>query len=148
MIPTAKGRPRATVRGGFARLYTDAKTRRAEETFAAVACRFAPSVPLQGPLSVSFVFTMPAPASWPKWKTSRIDEVQHVSTPDLDNICKLALDALNNTGAFWRDDAQVCELLARKRYGLVPGTYVAIDELNQVEHKPHAATVEQGVLIK
>lgn len=55
-----------------------------------------------------------APASWSKrkreatrWKTSK---------PDVDNLIKLAKDAL--TGIVYRDDAQVVEVSGQKIYGL------------------------------
>jgi Holliday junction resolvase RusA-like endonuclease len=38
----------------------------------------------------------------------------HVSRPDLDNIIKAVLDALN--GIVFDDDAAVCELVASKKY--------------------------------
>lgn len=42
--------------------------------------------------------------------------------PDLDNIAKIACDALN--GMLWRDDAQVIALHVQKLYGDRPGLSV------------------------
>lgn len=44
--------------------------------------------------------------------------------PDLDNIAKVVLDALN--GIAYRDDAQVVEILVRKLYGENPRVSVHI----------------------
>ncbi len=46
------------------------------------------------------------------------------SNPDLDNFCKIFLDAAN--GVVWHDDCQVVSLLARKLRGCSPCTEVEI----------------------
>lgn len=46
--------------------------------------------------------------------------------PDLDKLTRAVLDAL--TGIVYRDDAQVVELLASKRYGRSPGVRVFVNE--------------------
>lgn len=47
--------------------------------------------------------------------------------PDIDNIIKAVLDALN--GVAYRDDTQVTELHARKRYGEIPRVEVILQEI-------------------
>jgi Holliday junction resolvase RusA-like endonuclease len=47
--------------------------------------------------------------------------------PDVDNLAKLAMDALN--GVFWIDDAQIADLTVTKRYRDTPGTSVSITML-------------------
>jgi Holliday junction resolvase RusA-like endonuclease len=49
--------------------------------------------------------------------------------PDIDNLLKLVLDALN--GVVWADDAQVVSITATKVYAAQPGTYVRV---NPVPH--------------
>jgi predicted dinucleotide-binding enzyme len=44
--------------------------------------------------------------------------------PDVDNVAKLVLDALN--GLYWRDDAQIVEMAASKAYGLTPGLQITV----------------------
>lgn len=55
---------------------------------------------------VSVTCTAPAP------KTARHGCVPYTVKPDLDNVCKLVLDALN--GVAWDDDAQVVSIFANK----------------------------------
>ena len=55
---------------------------------------------------VSITCTAPAP------KTTRRGCVPYTVKPDLDNVCKLVLDALN--GVAWADDAQVVSIYANK----------------------------------
>ena len=45
--------------------------------------------------------------------------------PDVDNYAKAVMDALTTLG-LWRDDAQVCKLVAQKVYGAQPGAVVRI----------------------
>lgn len=67
-----------------------------------------------GPLRVSLLWTWPGDDVAPK--TTR---------PDLDNLAKLALDAMTAAG-YWRDDSQVTELLAAKFTGPIPGLAVTV----------------------
>ena len=125
--PCAKGRPRFDRRTG--RAFTPAKTKQAENTFAARAFHHAPAVPISGPLALGLVFALPIPKSWSKKKRSaaQTGELLPTGRPDLDNLCKLAKDAMN--GAFWLDDSQVTTLEARKTYADIPSTFVSIFEI-------------------
>ena len=51
----------------------------------------------------------------------------HTKKPDIDNIVKSVMDALN--GVAWHDDAQVVSILARKEYDENAGLDVAIKSL-------------------
>lgn len=79
-IPTAKGRPKLSTRGGFARAYTPKKTRDYED-MVAIFGRKAFQKPLEGPLCVELVFTLPIPSSTPK-KTP-LDGLPHIKRPDM-----------------------------------------------------------------
>lgn len=50
----------------------------------------------------------------------------HTSKPDLDKLIRCVKDAL--TGVAWKDDSQVCEVVANKKYGETPGVNVEIEE--------------------
>lgn len=123
--PIAKGRPKMTTWGGFARAYTPKRTvdaeksvrRQAEEQWGGLS-------PLSGPLRVHVEFFMPRPKSMPK----KIPWEYHVKKPDIDNLIKL-WDALN--GLCWVDDSQICRLSATKRYGPEPKTVIVISEICQ-----------------
>lgn len=121
--PVAKGRPKFSTRGGFARTYTPAKTRHAEETLAARAMQYAPPTPASGPLFLSCHFYFPYPKSMPQ---KRRGMARHTVRPDLDNCIKLLKDAFN--GVFWIDDKQIVGITASKQYGDVPRTEVRIDD--------------------
>lgn len=64
--------------------------------------------PFSGPVSVYVYIYRPMPASRPKAMLSEPD----VYRPDLDNVVKLVLDALN--GVAYGDDAQVVGITASK----------------------------------
>jgi Holliday junction resolvase RusA-like endonuclease len=68
-------------------------------------------------MTIEAVFRTPK-GKKPGWKASRCD---------LDNILKIHCDALNCLA--YQDDGQICELIARKTYGLGEGVTVTIEEL-------------------
>jgi crossover junction endodeoxyribonuclease RusA len=59
--------------------------------------------PIDAPLTVRMVFTMPKPASAPKRRRT-----WPMRTPDLSKLCRSTEDALTQAGV-WRDDARVVE---------------------------------------
>jgi len=130
--PTSKGRARISARGGFARAYTPAKTRAAEDSLAGRCLALLQarddraSWPSANALSVCFTFTVPIPASWPAWRRALALSGAAVPAckPDLDNLMKLAKDALNEV--LWVDDAQIVGVVATKCYGDRPSTRVVV----------------------
>ena len=102
-----KGRPRFT-RGG--RPYTPKATRDYErairEAFENANGR--PPEPFSGPIAVCIMTYRQLPNSAPK---SVISE-QDTHKPDIDNVAKIVLDALN--GVAWKNDAQVVSLTVSK----------------------------------
>lgn len=72
--------------------------------------------PQHVPVTVALTCTVPAPRSRPKWCPRRLwdalNGVPFVKTPDLDNVLKEHMDALNHHA--WFDDAQVTETHAWK----------------------------------
>lgn len=84
------------------------------------------------PIRVILQFVMPRPKS--HYGTGKNAETlklfspeYHTSKPDLDKLIRCVKDAL--TGVAWKDDSQVCELVADKMYGENPGVVVKIDEV-------------------
>ena len=127
--PVGKGRPRASTRGGFVRMYTDAKTLGYEAAIADEAARaMSGAEPFETPMQMQVSCYYPIPKSWPKKiKQEAIDEERFPNVkPDLDNVVKAVLDALN--GVVYRDDAQVVNLVATKRYATEPRVEVYIFE--------------------
>ena len=69
-----------------------------------------PASPLDGPLCVSFVFTLPKPMSAPKKRRTWPDR-----KPDLSKLIRSTEDAISDAG-LWADDARVVEVCASKVY--------------------------------
>lgn len=102
------------------RAYTPAKTKRAESSVRlawslAGARRACDACPLR----LSVVAIMPRPkshyATTGELSSAGLASVAPTKRPDLDNVAKLVMDALN--GHAWRDDAQVCDLRTQKAWG-------------------------------
>jgi Holliday junction resolvase RusA-like endonuclease len=130
VTPRPKGRPRATVRGGFAKLYTDTETRKYEAAIKKVAEQFmAGRAPLEGPLSVSLRFRLQPPKSMTKRLRAAVlaGEEAYMGSSDLDNYIKSASDSLN--GVCWRDDVQIVRLFATKAAAEKPGIDIKIQPL-------------------
>lgn len=113
--PVAKGRPRF----GKGFTYTPAKTKKFESTIKQLAKKAILGDPIKGALSVSVLFYMQKP------KTTK--NLLPVVRPDLDNLLKGLLDALN--GIFFEDDSQICFLNAKKIYGSVGKIEISIERI-------------------
>lgn len=129
-LARGKGRPRATARGGFARLYTDEKTA-SYENLVRLAARqaMAGAPPLDEPLSVSMVVRLVPPQSASKKRRAAMLDGTDPPTrkPDLDNVVKAVLDGCN-TVAF-RDDALIVRQSAEKVWAVEAGVDVVIRRL-------------------
>lgn len=104
--PIGKARPRfGRTKSGQVVTFTPQKTRYYERDLRALAqVAMMGKTVLEGPVKVTLTayFSHKTKTGW------------HVSRPDLDNIIKAVLDALN--GIVFDDDAAVCELVASKKY--------------------------------
>jgi Holliday junction resolvase RusA-like endonuclease len=129
--PVPKGRPRVTTRGGFARAFTPAKTRRYEDLIRLEAGRVMDGLDqLQGALSVKIRAFMQTPQAIAKHKAkgplAETGELRPLTKPDVDNFAKV-IDALN--GIVWRDDSQVVSLTVDKFYSSRPRLELTAVEL-------------------
>lgn len=93
-----------------------------------------PCRPFSGKILVDCVFYAPVPKSWPKAKREQAldGRLPFMSRPDIDNLVKLVLDALNGTA--YEDDAQITGLSAQKVYGRefeAGGTVVTVEEISE-----------------
>lgn len=81
------------------------------------------------PLKVTILAFYPVPKSYSKKKKQQMlkDELFPTKKPDIDNIAKCVLDALNKVA--YRDDTQVVELRMEKHYGEIPRVEVKIEEI-------------------
>ena len=127
--PLGKGRPRATVQGGRARMYTPTPTADWER-FAALelraafvgACAPEAANYMSGPLGCEIVAVFPRSAEllrkvkagykYPTWR------LPHAVKPDADNIAKSVLDAIEKAGIIL-DDKQIALLTVGKHYAMI-----------------------------
>jgi Holliday junction resolvase RusA-like endonuclease len=114
--PIGKGRPRFTRMG---RVYTPAKTKNYEMKLAAAGSDVMIQNqldPIQCPCKVLIKAQFEIPKSWTKKKKAQAAALEiNPGKPDIDNVAKIALDALN--GVAFEDDQQVYDLKVIKRYG-------------------------------
>lgn len=91
--------------------------------------------PMDGPLCLDVVFTLPRPKSAPKKRT------HPDGTPDLSKLIRSTEDALTDAGV-WADDARVVRVLASKLYagdGLalgIPGAWIEVYRMADASGKP------------
>lgn len=136
--PVAKGRPRMTAFAGRARAYTPAATRLAEERVATAWTH--PMIAAGVPVYVRIVAYMQRPAGHFRkdgsLSAAGLRVPVPVKRPDLDNVLKLVLDALN--GVAFHDDAQLARVRADRWWAEVgiagrgAGVYVEVNPLEGV----------------
>lgn len=119
--PVPKGRPRVRVMGKFAQIYTPPETRKAEDEFLKEAIKYKPGEPIEGPIAIDIKFYKAPPKKMPKGRTG------WTTKPDLDNLVKLVIDALNKV--FFKDDRQIVEITATKEYDDNPRTEFEIRKI-------------------
>lgn len=128
--PIAKGRPRITTRGKYARAYTPAKTRHYEDLIRSEAVdAMGDREPLDEAVSVVVTAYVPMPKALAKTKQRRslaLDgSLKPVCRPDLDNYAKAALDGCN--AIIFRDDSLVTDLIVRKRFSERPRLTITVE---------------------
>lgn len=119
------------MRGGHAIMVESSKKVRPwrQNVKAAAEAVRAGSAPLDGPLRLHMVFTLPKPVSAPKRRIT-----WPMRTPDLSKLARSTEDALTDAG-IWKDDARVVEyaLLAKRYPGEgrgaleAPGVWIEIE---------------------
>ena len=117
--PVGKGRPRFSTRGGYVRSYTPERTRDWEchvSDVAHGAMLNAGAVPTYDAVRVIVDAYYPVPASYSKKKREACisGEVKPMTKPDIDNVVKALLDAMNKV--VFVDDKQVVNVQATKHY--------------------------------
>lgn len=102
-----KPRPRFSSRGGFGRAYTPSNYMKYERSIANAYLE-AGGKKFSGAVSVSIFIHRELPKSRPKRLLAELDTAK----PDIDNVAKAVLDALN--GVAYEDDRQVVSLNVTK----------------------------------
>ena len=127
--PVGKGRPRFAKRGNFVSTYTPQKTKTYEDEIRMMAsAAMGSSEPLETPVTVAIYIRVGIPKSFSKQK--RKDALANIERPtkkpDIDNIAKCFLDAMN--GIVYLDDKQVVSLHITKEYAETPAVDVMVKE--------------------
>ena len=127
--PVGKGRPRFAKRGAFVSTYTPLKTKTYEDEIRMMAkAAMGSSEPLETPVTVAIYIRVGIPASYSKQK--RKDALAGIlkptKKPDLDNVAKCHLDAMQGIIIF--DDKLVVNLHVTKVYAETPAVEVMVKE--------------------
>jgi len=125
-----QGKLRARTVWGGKRTYTPQKTTDYEELVRWSYKQSNKDIFDQGqPLEVCIVAWFKPPKSTPKYKVLEMLKCLIFPTkkPDIDNIAKVILDALN--GVAYKDDTQVADLKVSKRYAKEASVAVIIQEV-------------------
>jgi Holliday junction resolvase RusA-like endonuclease len=127
--PVGKGRPRFARRGAFVSTYTPEKTKTYEDEIRMMArAAMGASEPLDTPVTVAIYIRVGIPASFSKQK--RKDALSGIlkptKKPDLDNVAKCHLDAMQ--GIIILDDKLVVNLHVTKVYAETPAVEVMVKE--------------------
>ena len=127
--PVGKGRPRFVRRGNFTQTYTPAKTKTYEDEIRYMArCAMGASEPLGTPVTVAIYIRVDIPKSFSKQKRkdALANIIKPTKKPDIDNIAKCFLDAMN--GHVYLDDKQVVSLHITKVYSEIGAVEVMVRE--------------------
>jgi Holliday junction resolvase RusA-like endonuclease len=81
----------------------------------------------ENPVAVVIIFKYRIPKSWTKKK--KLDPPQHTSKPDIDNLIKSVMDAMN--GIVYKDDGQVVSVYGVKMYGDNDEVVIKLSELKE-----------------
>jgi Holliday junction resolvase RusA-like endonuclease len=127
--PVGKGRPRFARRGNFVSTYSPQKTKTYEDEIRMMAkAAMGASDPLETPVTVAIYIRVGIPKSFSKQKHK--DALANIERPtkkpDIDNIAKCFLDAMN--GIVYLDDKQVVSLHITKIYAETPAVEVMVKE--------------------
>lgn len=125
--PVGKARPRMNTRTG--RAYTPTNTKLYEYSLRQWFIREYPYFkPIESRVKVTIIAYFSVPKSTSKKKEVEMlnQNISPVKKPDIDNIIKIVLDAMNKFA--FRDDTQVTELEIKKKYDKTPRIYIKIEE--------------------
>lgn len=124
---TGKGRPRVNTNTGIT--YTPTKTKDYEELVKQYFWIKYPRVKrIEGRTSVKIIAYFSIPKNTSKRDTELMlsNTISPTKKPDIDNITKIILDALN--GVAFKDDNQITKIEIEKKYDKIERVYVKIAE--------------------
>ena len=122
-----KARPRMNTRTG--RAYTPTNTKMYEYALRQWFIREYPYFkPIETRVKVTIIAYFDIPKSTSKKKEAEMlsENISPTKKPDIDNIIKIILDAMNKFA--FKDDTQVTKLEIEKKYAKSPKIYIKIEE--------------------
>lgn len=122
-----KGRPRVNSYTGM--IYTPTTTKDYEQLVEQYfLLKYKKFKPFEGRLSVNIIATFNIPKSTKKCEAEKMlqNEISPTKKPDIDNIVKIILDAMNKFA--FKDDTQITKLTVEKKYGEEEKVYIEIEE--------------------
>lgn len=142
--PQGKGRPRATVRRGFAQMYTPDNTRKYERNVQlAYMAAYPHDERMEGALKATIKATFAVPASTSKKRRAELlHDIWFTKKCDADNIAKIVLDPLNRLA--YTDDSQVAQLIVTKEYGEKEQVHVTLEEIGYEQNGSVAIEGDKG----
>ena len=128
--PKAQKRARACNVGRYINIY-DPSSKEKRNLLKIIQDK-APEKPFTNPLALTIYYFMSRPKGHygtgkNAGKLKDNAPVQHSKKPDLDNLIKLTIDAMNKV--FFYDDSQIYKLTTSKVYDEKPRTEILIEEL-------------------
>ncbi len=124
---TGKGRPRVNTLTAIA--YTPTKTREYEDLIKQYfIMKYRAIKPIEGRIAITIRAYFGIPKGTSKVKTTEMlnNNISPIKKPDIDNIAKIILDALNKLA--FKDDNQIAKLSIEKIYSEEEKVYVKIEE--------------------
>lgn len=125
--PTAQKRHRSVRMGSFNRQYDPSASDKGD--FLSIVQKYAPQTPFAVPLHLELQFYFTRPKS--HYKTGNNAHllkdnpaVYHTSRPDVDNLSKFVMDALNKI--YWKDDSYIVSCSVQKLYSDNPRTFIEL----------------------
>jgi Holliday junction resolvase RusA-like endonuclease len=130
-IPVAKGRPRFTTRGGYARAYTPKETTAYENKIKSVASSLIFGDTWKGPIRMELKIFKPMLKGFSKKRAALARELllRPIVKPDCDNYGKIVSDALNRV--IYKDDSQIVSANVEKYYSDEPRIEITLEHLTQ-----------------
>jgi Holliday junction resolvase RusA-like endonuclease len=121
---TIPGKPRSKKRPRFANGKVYSPSQGDEEIFRwQCVSQMKKQTIFEGPIEIVIYFFFQIPKS----AKNRKEGEYHVFKPDIDNLEKFVMDAIN--GLFWNDDCQICKLRSKKIWSQEDKTELLIREL-------------------
>ena len=124
---TGKGRPRVNTSTGIT--YTPTKTRDYETLVAQYFLLKYPRIKKIEPrvsIEIIVYFGIPKTANKKEKEEMILGNISPTKKPDIDNIAKIVLDALNDIA--FNDDNQITKIAVEKRYAEEEKVYIKIEE--------------------